>query len=202
MTLKFSIVPLCAAALLSLSLVAAADPPATPTAATPPAVSEDGISIYFNPGGGAEQAIVDHINAATRTIDVGCFHFTAVPLAKALIAAKARGVVIRMVIDGNAAAEPKCLAEDLAKTGIPVLVDTTYHTAHNKVMIFDNATVLTGSYNYTPQSAEENAENALFITGKPAIAAAYEADFMKHLAHSAPLGKQPLTTKQKKAAAD
>lgn len=38
--------------------------------------------------------------------------------------------------------------ERLASTGVPVLVDTVPGLMHNKIMIIDDATVLTGSFNY------------------------------------------------------
>jgi phosphatidylserine/phosphatidylglycerophosphate/cardiolipin synthase-like enzyme len=175
---------------------AAATPPTTqPT----PAVSEDGITIYFNPEDGAEGAIVDHINAAKQSVDVQCFHFTAEPLAAALIAAKGRGVNVRMIIDAKAVLEPKCKVAELIAKDIPVYVDSNYHTAHNKIMIFDGADVLTGSYNYTPQSAEENAENAVFIVGKREIAAAYVKNFLFHMGESTHITTAPAPSKAAKA---
>ena len=149
-----------------------------------PAASEDGITIYFAPDGGAQEAIISHINSATQSIDVQCFHFTAEPLAAALMAAKDRGVNVRVVIDAKAVREPACQANAVRRHGIPVYVDAQYHTAHNKIMIFDDSVVLTGSYNYTLDSAQRNAENAVFIADKPKIAAAYVSNFQTHLAHS------------------
>jgi phosphatidylserine/phosphatidylglycerophosphate/cardiolipin synthase-like enzyme len=168
-------------AALSFCLAAATEQPG-PT--TGPAADEDGISIYFSPDGGAQDAIVSHINSARQSIDVQCFHFTAAPLAAALMAAKDRGVDVRVVIDAKAVHEPACQANALRRHGIPVYVDAQYHTAHNKIMIFDDSAVLTGSYNYTLDSAQRNAENAVFIADKPNISAAYVRNFQEHLAHS------------------
>ena len=54
------------------------------------------------------------------------------------------------------------------------------------VPILDGATVITSSFNFTRQAENSNAENPLVIDGKPKLAATYEANFEKHLAHSKP----------------
>lgn len=100
------------------------------------------------------------------------------------MAAKDRGVNVRIVIDAKAVHEPACQANALRRHGIPVYVDAQHHTAHNKIMIFDGSAVLSGSYNYTLDSAQRNAENAVFIEGKPKIAAAFVSNFEEHLGHS------------------
>jgi phosphatidylserine/phosphatidylglycerophosphate/cardiolipin synthase-like enzyme len=60
---------------------------------------------------------------------------------------------------------------------------------HNKVMVINNKTVVTGSYNFS-ENAEANDEN-LVIIESPAIAAAYtryfEALFKQYKAHGLPL---------------
>jgi phosphatidylserine/phosphatidylglycerophosphate/cardiolipin synthase-like enzyme len=168
-------------AAISFCLAASNEQPQSPAG---PAASEDGITVYFAPDGGAQEAIISHINSARQSIDVQCFHFTAEPLAAALMAAKDRGVDVRVVIDAKAVREPACQANALRRHGIPVYVDAQYHTAHNKIMIFDDSVVLTGSYNYTLDSAQRNAENAVFIAERPKISAAYVRNFQEHMAHS------------------
>ena len=60
---------------------------------------------------------------------------------------------------------------------------------HNKVMVIDNKTVVTGSYNFS-ENAEKNDEN-LVIIESPLIAAAYtryfDALFRQYKAHGLPL---------------
>jgi phosphatidylserine/phosphatidylglycerophosphate/cardiolipin synthase-like enzyme len=52
-------------------------------------------------------------------------------------------------------------------------------------MIIDNATVLTGSFNFTKAAEENNAEN-LLILRSPELAARYTASFLEHRDHSTP----------------
>jgi phosphatidylserine/phosphatidylglycerophosphate/cardiolipin synthase-like enzyme len=44
---------------------------------------------------------------------------------------------------------------------IPTYIDSKHTIAHNKIMIIDKATVITGSFNFTKAAEEKNAENLL-----------------------------------------
>jgi phosphatidylserine/phosphatidylglycerophosphate/cardiolipin synthase-like enzyme len=71
--------------------------------------------------------------------------------------------------------------------GVPLFIDAEHQIAHNKIVLIDGATVITGSFNFTKAAAEtENAENLVIIDEKPKIAAAYAQNFERHLAHSHP----------------
>ena len=54
----------------------------------------------------------------------------------------------------------------LVNAGIPVLIDAKHAIAHNKVMVIDDQTVITGSFNFTKAAEEHNAENLLVIRDK------------------------------------
>jgi phosphatidylserine/phosphatidylglycerophosphate/cardiolipin synthase-like enzyme len=152
--------------------------------AAPPAVATNGISVYFSPHGGCEAAIVEQISSAQQTIDMECYSFTLQEVSHALVDAAGRGVRVRVIFDKNAAAERGSQASFLVNHNIPVYIDAQYAIAHNKVIVVDNKTVLTGSFNYTHQAENYNAENLLVLTGKPDLAAAYEANFEYHLSQS------------------
>jgi phosphatidylserine/phosphatidylglycerophosphate/cardiolipin synthase-like enzyme len=44
-----------------------------------------------------------------------------------------------------------------------VRVDTAHAIAHNKVIVIDGSTVVTGSFNFTRAAQEKNAENLLNV---------------------------------------
>lgn len=67
---------------------------------------------------------------------------------------------------------------------VPTWTDGKHPIGHNKVMVIDGETTMTGSFNFTAQAENSNAENLLVITGKLNLAAAYEANFAEHLKHS------------------
>lgn len=46
------------------------------------------------------------------------------------------------------------LADFLADSGVPMRINAAHAIAHNKVMVIDNETVITGSFNST-KAAEE-----------------------------------------------
>ena len=74
-------------------------------------------------------------------------------------------------------------AKFLLNSGVPVRVDGAHAIAHNKVMIIDGETVVTGSFNFTKAAAEKNAENLLVIHD-PSLAKLYTQNWNEHAAHS------------------
>ena len=55
--------------------------------------------------------------------------------------------------------------------------------AHNKVMVIDGETVITGSFNFTTAAEEHNAENLLLVHDAK-LAARYVENWRAHAAHS------------------
>ena len=54
-----------------------------------------------------------------------------------------------------------------------MLIDDKHAIAHNKVMIIDGNTVITGSFNFTKAAEEKNAENVIVLKDNPALAQRY-----------------------------
>jgi phosphatidylserine/phosphatidylglycerophosphate/cardiolipin synthase-like enzyme len=150
----------------------------------PAAQVEDGIALYFSPQGGCEEAVVGEIERAKKTIDMQAYSFTSKAIAAALGSAQERGVRVRAVLDEKATGEYYNGATYLRDHGVAAYVDGQHPIAHNKVIIIDGQTIITGSFNFTKQAERENAENLLIITGRSALAGAYEENFEHHLGHS------------------
>ena len=66
---------------------------------------------------------------------------------------------------------------------IPTKIDAQHAIAHNKVMIIDGETVITGSFNFTKAAEERNAENLLIIHDKK-LAERYIKNWQEHNRHS------------------
>lgn len=141
------------------------------------------VSVYFSPRGGAQQAIVDAIDKAKQTIYVQAYSFTSAPIAKALVDASRRGVKVEAVLDKSQRKATYTGATFLKNEGIPVWIDDKHAIAHNKVMIIDGATVITGSFNFTKAAEEKNAENLLIIRD-PGLAKLYMDNWDRHRVHS------------------
>jgi len=140
-------------------------------------------SVYFSPQGGAQQAIVDAIGQAKQSVYVQAYSFTSAPIAKALVDAKARGVKIEAILDKSQRTERYSGATFLKNEGIPVYIDSAHAIAHNKVMVIDGQTVVTGSFNFTKSAEERNAENVLIIRDK-GLARLYMENWERHREHS------------------
>ena len=101
------------------------------------------------------------------------YSFTNADIAKALLDASKRGVQVRVVLDKSQETEKYTSATFLANSGVPVRIDDDFAIAHNKIMILDDETVITGSFNFTKAAEERNAENVLVIRGNKDLAKFY-----------------------------
>jgi len=159
------------------------------------------IAIHFSPRGGCTEAVVDENDRAATSILVQAFSFTSAPIDKALVEAHQRGVQVQVILDKSQETEKYSSGDFLLHAGIPTLVDGRHAIAHNKVMILDGNTVITGSFNFTKQAEESNAENLLVIRDA-AIAAEYASNWQQHALHSTPYERrQPNESRTKPAAA-
>ena len=140
--------------------------------------------VYFSPRGGATQAVVDGLNAAKQTVLVQAYTFTSAPIAKALVEAHKRGVEVKVILDRKETGTTYSSADFVAHAGITTLIDGAHAIAHNKVMVIDSETIITGSFNFTTAAERQNAENLLVIRDK-ALAARYAENWQAHAAHSA-----------------
>jgi phosphatidylserine/phosphatidylglycerophosphate/cardiolipin synthase-like enzyme len=143
------------------------------------------ILVFFSPHGGCTAEIVRELAKAKRQVLVQAYSFTSEPIAQALIAGKQRGADVQVILDKNwPTGAPKVEAE-LVAAGVPLLSDAQHAIAHNKVIVIDGATVITGSFNFTNQAELMNAENLLVIRSAK-TAALYAANWNAHAAHSHP----------------
>ena len=142
--------------------------------------------VYFSPGGGCTDAIVQRLGKAKETIFVQTYSFTSEPIAQALIDAKKRGVTVSVILDRSQQNEPSGKANFLSQAEIRTLIDGAHAINHNKVMIIDDETVITGSFNFSTAAEEKNAENLLIIEDKN-LAQRYTENWYVHAAHSKPI---------------
>ncbi len=139
--------------------------------------------VYFSPKGGCTKAITDAIGQTKQSILVQAYSFTSYPIAEALIDAQKRGVKVEAIVDGKQIHEKKTKLGLVAKGGVITYLDKAHAIAHNKVMIIDGKTVITGSFNFTNAAEEHNAEN-LLILDDVALAAEYTSNWQMHQKHS------------------
>jgi phosphatidylserine/phosphatidylglycerophosphate/cardiolipin synthase-like enzyme len=162
-------------ALLLPALVVAQEP------APPPLVPA--ISVFFSPNGGATSAVVRELERAKTHVYVQAYSFTSAPIARALLDAHKRGVDVEVILDKSNKTARYSSADLIEHAGIPTFIDAAHAIAHNKIMIIDESTVLTGSFNFTTAAERHNAEN-LLVMHDPSLAAKYHSNWQVHRDHS------------------
>lgn len=152
----------------------AVDALTTPRAQSTPFASGSTYTLCFVPDGpSCQDMIVDAIHRTRKRLLIQAYSFTSTPIAKAVAEAHQRGVDVRVIVDKSQASERYTSATFLKNAGIQVVVDTKPAIAHNKVMVFDDQAVFTGSFNFTKSAQERNAENGMLIRGDSAVVRAY-----------------------------
>lgn len=147
------------------------------------------IQACFTPGMSCQKRLIKILDAAKEEILVETYSFTATPLMDALVRAKKRGVSVSIIADHGQRTAPYSKIPELQKAGIPVLYDHTVAIAHNKVMIIDRETVVTGSYNFTNAAEHKNAENMLIIQNSALVGQYIKNWLSRQSAASTPLKK-------------
>jgi phosphatidylserine/phosphatidylglycerophosphate/cardiolipin synthase-like enzyme len=155
----------------------------------PPKTPPPSIKVYFSPNNGCTDAVVRELGAARKLVLVQAYSFTSAPIAKVLVDAHRRGVDVRVVLDKSQRTEKYSSADFISHAGIPLWIDSKHAIAHNKIMIIDGETVITGSFNFTKAAEENNAENLLVIRDR-AIAEKYTGNWDTHVEHSEPYEKK------------
>ncbi|WP_034296832.1 phospholipase D family protein [Herbaspirillum sp. RV1423] len=150
-----------------------------------PTPAQGTLDAAFAPWDDVESLILDALGKARRQVLVQAYILTSKPLTNALIAAYKRGVDVRVLVDAgqlNKTGRDRIAA--MQEAGIQVREETKYKNAHNKVIVIDaagaDATVITGSYNFTWTAQNKNAENILIARKNPPLAAKYAANWTRH----------------------
>jgi phosphatidylserine/phosphatidylglycerophosphate/cardiolipin synthase-like enzyme len=126
------------------------------------------IEIFHSPNGGCTEKIVKCIDSTESEILILTFSFTSKEILEALKRAHARGVKISVVMDSNQAFANGSLFSELR--GIANVVrNRRSDLQHNKIMIFDKESMVTGSFNFTRNAEVNNLENMLYISNKEIV---------------------------------
>jgi phosphatidylserine/phosphatidylglycerophosphate/cardiolipin synthase-like enzyme len=174
---------------LRLAAVALALACALPTPSTARELAR--VESAFTPGDDIAGLIVERIGRARVSVQVQAYLFTDRAIANALLAARRRGVPVELIGDaGQHASGGLPHAKALDRAGVRVWLDRAHNAAHDKVVIVDGrspeATVITGSYNFTRSAQQANAENVVVISGNRAVTDRFVANFEKHRRESTP----------------
>jgi phosphatidylserine/phosphatidylglycerophosphate/cardiolipin synthase-like enzyme len=148
--------------------------------------------VYFSPRGQCTDAIIRELNKSKDSILVQAYSFTSTPIAEALLNAFNRGVKVEVILDKRGKTEKSSKTTFFIDKGIPVMIDDKHAIAHNKVMVIDGETVITGSFNFTKAAEEKNAENLLIIHDRK-LAEKYVKNWHENAQHLKPYVGSGLT---------
>jgi phosphatidylserine/phosphatidylglycerophosphate/cardiolipin synthase-like enzyme len=156
---------------------------ATNTLATDLTLKNTPVQVYFSPDGGCTDAIVREIGKAKHEILVQAYSFTSKDIAKALVGAHRRGVKTEIILDKSNKSAKYSAGDFTSHMGIPTYIDSAHAIAHNKIIIIDKETVITGSFNFTKAAEQYNAENLLILKHK-GLSKQYIENWNRHKGHS------------------
>ena len=130
----------------------------------------------FSPGPYCLDRIVHLVRSARRTIDACVFTITDDRISGPLIEAHRRGVRVRIVTDDDKSEDIGSDADRFARAGIGVRTDASESHMHHKFAIFDQKTLVAGSYNWTRSAAESNQED-LITSRDPGLVRQFQGEF-------------------------
>lgn len=134
-----------------------------------------GPTALFCPQDDCETALLRQMGAAKSSIHCAIYVVTLEDVADALVAAKERGIDVKIVTEKDESKSEWSQYPKL-KGRIDVRLDGNFYTMHNKYCIFDGRIVWTGSFNWSKNANERNNENVLVLEDEK-IAGEYEQDF-------------------------
>lgn len=176
------LVPICFGLFSALVLGALCLP--SVTAAPKGSRGAPSVRAYFSPGDELEDRIIREINLAKRRIRIQMYIFTSKPISDALASAKGHGVDVTVLLDKSQEIMSYGRWPVLRRSGVKVLFDRDHDVANNKIILIDNSTVITGSYNLTKAASESNAENIVIIKNDEEVIDRFHKNFEAHLEHS------------------
>jgi phosphatidylserine/phosphatidylglycerophosphate/cardiolipin synthase-like enzyme len=141
------------------------------------------VTVCFTPGDNCTSAITQEIEQAKTEILVQAYSLTSKPIADAIVRAKDSGVSIEVILDRSSKFARNSATFFSTLKGIPTYLDGRHSIADNNMIVIDKRTVITGSYNFTNESDEKNAENLLIIKSDQ-LAGAYIDNWYEHKGHA------------------
>lgn len=160
-------------------------------------VKVGGVEFYAGPqhvGGpdDLEQIIVDFINGTEKRLEIAVQELESKPIAQAIINARKRKVLVKLVIEqsylrrsppkddpwssGGSNEHNRDVHAAILRTNIDVKVDYNASIFHQKFIVRDGLSVLTGSTNFTPTGTHKNLNHLVIVHDKK-VAKIYQREF-------------------------
>lgn len=131
---------------------------------------------YFSPGETCRDVITNQINSAISRIKICVFTISDDHITNAIISAHKKGRDIKIITDNDKSFDIGSDIERLAQIGLDIKMDTTPNHMHHKFMVVDDASLITGSYNWTNSAARYNHEN-IVLTKESGVIKSFLKEF-------------------------
>lgn len=135
------------------------------------------VKVGFSPEGSARALVLQTIESAKHSIQILAYAFQAPDIMQALVAAKKRGVNVRVVVDKkrNVGEVSQAAIAFVTANGVELRTNDHFHIHHDKIIIADGNTVETGSFNFASSAETANSENVVVIRDMPEVSRQYLA---------------------------
>ncbi len=140
------------------------------------------VQVRFSPKGGCADLVVNAIHDAEESIYVAAYTFHLEPMIDALLKAKERGVKVCILLDkgeynrkwkkNNAGVLCDKMEQLKAKADYMFIYNKSAYS-HDKVLIIDEKSVVTGSFNFDENAEQKNFENVMYIKNDSGLAKKY-----------------------------
>ena len=131
-------------------------------------IGDSYVRLFFSPQGGTESAIINTLNKAEHSINLGTMLITRVGITNALFNRNAQEVTIRGVM--GQPGQQGSQYDDIAEfADMHALSASEHGLFHHKYAVIDgeeaawNGTVITGSHNWSGSANQRNDENTIII---------------------------------------
>jgi phospholipase D len=138
--------------------------------------------VCFTPSERCDLKIIKNIDESKTEIDLMAYELTSENIITSLENAQKRKVNVIVILDKSQKRYYQKY-HDLINDGAKIFIDYKPKIAHNKVIIFDNKKILTGSYNFTMSAQWKNAENYVIIDSA-SLAKSYKNYFNSRISKS------------------
>ena len=138
------------------------------------------VNVYFSPQDKQiTNALIPLIRSSKYYVYVPAFIITHKQFKNELIAAKNRGIDVKIILDATSINKLHSVTNELKKSNIPVKIENYAGKIHSKTLIIDDEYVVTGSTNFSNSGENKNDENMLVIKNNK-LATMYK-DFFLYL---------------------
>lgn len=140
--------------------------------------------VYFSPEDHLEKRLIEQIDQEKKSIHACVYAFTDSSIAKALIAARHRGVEVELIVD-RSSVKVRSPLQKLMEAGVAVYVwnseaggskSTRRSLMHNKFCVFGLDKIWTGSFNWTGEASRLHQENVIILKDA-ALASSFKGQF-------------------------